>query len=229
LTVKAIIFDLDNCLAPVGQMSRATIATLQDAIRESNRGTLSEEQLEAALADCWRHSLDWVAETHGFSEQMREAGWRAGAQLEVTGRMHGYPDLSVLRELNVQRFLVTSGFRRLQESKIRALAFGDTFEAVYVDAIDEPDRIGKEGIFRKILEQYHLSPEEVLVVGDNPDSEIAAGNRVGIPAVQILRDGVPRGTNAKYYISGLEELKGLLKRSSVQGDQGSTGLQEREP
>jgi putative hydrolase of the HAD superfamily len=70
--------------------------------------------------------------------------------------------------------------------------------------------LGKEGIFRKILEQNQLSPEEALVVGDNPDSEIAAGNRVGIPTVQILRPGVPRGENATHYISGLEELRGLI-------------------
>lgn len=208
--VKAIIFDLDNCLAPVDQVSREMLLPMQDAIREANRGTLSEQQLEAALADCWRHSLDWVARTHGFSEPMREAGWRAGAQLEVVGPMHGYPDLSVLRELKVLLFLATSGFRRLQESKVRALAFCDLFEAVYVDVIDEPDRIGKEGIFREILKQYQLSPEEVLVVGDNPDSEIAAGNRLGIPTVQILRPGVPRGTTATYYVGGLEDLKKLV-------------------
>lgn len=181
-----------------------------EAIRGANHGTLSEEDLEAAFRDCWRHPLDWVAEQHGFSDEMREAGCKAGAQIEVTGAMRGYPDMQVLLELNARRFLVTSGFRRLQGSKVRALAFGDWFEAVYVDAIDEPGRIGKEGIFREILDHWHFSPKEVLVVGDNPNSEIAAGNRLGIPTVQTLRPGVPKGTNATYYVHGLEELQRLL-------------------
>jgi putative hydrolase of the HAD superfamily len=34
-----------------------------------------------------------------------------------------------------------------------------------------------------------LSPEEVVIVGDNPDSEIEVGNRLGIRTVQILRPG----------------------------------------
>jgi putative hydrolase of the HAD superfamily len=52
----------------------------------------------------------------------------------------------------------------------------------------------------------------VLVVGDNPDSEIEAGNRLGIPTVQVLRPGVPHGNNATRYIHDLVELKGLLKQ-----------------
>ena len=124
--------------------------------------------------------------------------------------MHGYPDLGTLAELPAMLFLVTSGFRRLQDSKIRALQFEPLFEAIHVDAIDEADRMGKEGIFKDILKTYRLAPEEVLVVGDNPDSEIEAGNRLGMRTVQILRAGVPRGSNAAHYIHSLSELKGLI-------------------
>jgi putative hydrolase of the HAD superfamily len=124
--------------------------------------------------------------------------------------MRGYPDLGALKELDAKLFLVTSGFRRLQDSKIRALGFESWFEAVYVDAVDEADRIGKEGTFKEILKTYHLSPEEVLIVGDSPDSEIEAGNRLGMTTAQILRAGVPRGSNATHHIHSLSELKGLI-------------------
>jgi HAD superfamily hydrolase (TIGR01549 family) len=89
-------------------------------------------------------------------------------------------DLAVLKELPLQRFLVTSGFRRLQESKVRALGFADWFAGIYSDALDEPNRRGKHGIFQDILSAHGLGPDEVLVVGDNPDSEIEAGNRLGM-------------------------------------------------
>jgi putative hydrolase of the HAD superfamily len=55
-----------------------------------------------------------------------------------------------------------------------------------------------------------LLPEEVLVVGDNPESEIEAGNQLGITTVQILRPGVTRGNNASYYIDELAELTMLV-------------------
>ncbi len=111
-------------------------------------------------------------------------------------------------------FLVTSGFRRYQESKIRALGFERLFEAIQIDAIDEAERKGKQEIFKDILTTYRLGAAEVLVVGDNPDSEIEAGNVVGMLTVQILREGVPRGSNARHYIHHLGELKELLTADS---------------
>jgi len=137
---------------------------------------------------------------------------RPSVRLEVATPMRGYADLRALAELPVWRFLVTSGFRRLQESKIKALGFERLFRAIYVDAIDEADRKGKQSVFKGILDDYRLRPEEVLVVGDDPDSEIEAGNRLGITTVQVLRAGVPRGKNASHYIDDLAELKGLLRQ-----------------
>jgi len=208
--IKAIIFDLDNCLSASDEVGRELLEPVFVAIRQANKGTLSQGALAQAFDDCWRTPLDRVAHKHGFSTEMLNAGWEVAARIEVNVPMHGYSDLHTLTELNAKLFLVTSGFRRLQGSKIRALRFASLFEATYVDAIDEAERKGKEGIFRDILKTYHLSPDEVLVVGDSPDSEIEAGNRLRMQTVQILREGVPRGGTATYYIHGLLELKGLL-------------------
>lgn len=210
MATNAIIFDLDNCLSSAAEVGRDLYEPAFEAIRQANKGTLSDEALERAFSDAWRHSLDWVAREHGFSDEMRAAGWQAFVGMEVKHPMPGYEDLHILAELSVMRFLVTSGFRRLQESKIKALGFERFFTAIYVDAIDEADRKGKQEIFREILERYGFNREEVLVVGDNPESEIEAGNRLGIRTVQILRPGVPRGSNAFHYIHGLAELKEIL-------------------
>jgi HAD superfamily hydrolase (TIGR01549 family) len=208
--IKAIIFDLDNCLAAADEVGPELLEPTFAAIRRANKGALSDEALERAFTDCWRHPLDYVAKEHGFSEEMLAAGWEVAARTEVGTRMYGYPDLDALNELAARLFLVTSGFRRLQDSKIKALGFGPLFEAVYVDAIDEADRKGKQGIFKEILDTYALETSEVLVVGDNPDSEIEVGNRLGMRTVQILREGVPRESNATHYIHRLGELKGLI-------------------
>ncbi len=208
--IRAIIFDLDNCLSAADEVGYGLLEPVFDAIRRANKGTLSDEALARAFEACWRHPLDWVAREYGFSDEMLAAGWEVAARTEVEAPMHGYPDLGTLAELPAMLFLVTSGFRRLQESKIRALQFESLFEAMHIDAIDEADRKGKEGVFKEILKNYQLSPEEVLIVGDNPDSEIEAGNRLGMRTVQILRAGVPRGSNAAHYIHSLAELKGLM-------------------
>ena len=157
-------------------------------------------------------SMMWPTR-YGFSREMLAAGWKIFAETIVETPMKGYEDIAFLRELPGQLYLVTSGFRRLQESKIRALGLDQVFAGIHVDAIDEADRKGKQGIFESILLTNKLKPEEVLVVGDNPDSEIEAGNRLGIKTVQILRPGVPRGDNATYYVQALTELKAILQHA----------------
>ena len=210
MMIRALIFDLDNCLAAANEIGEHLFEPAFAAIRAANRGTLSEETLQEAFSECWRHPLDFVAEKYGFSRDMLAAGWEVFSRMAVQTPMKGYDDLVVLRELPVELYLVTSGFRRLQESKIKALDFEHLFTGVHVDAIDEAGRKGKQGIFESILDDKQFKPEEVIVVGDNPDSEIEAGNKLGMKTVQILRPGVPRGSNATHYVNTLAELKSWL-------------------
>ncbi len=111
---------------------------------------------------------------------MLNAGWRIFSRLEMRTPMCGYDNLDVLKQLSLLLFLVTSGFRHLQESKFRAPGLPPVFKAVYVDAFDEPDRKGKQERFVEIPERYRSKPEETLVIGDNTHSKIAAGNRPGM-------------------------------------------------
>jgi putative hydrolase of the HAD superfamily len=205
--VKALIFDLDSCLAAANEVGESLFTPAFDAIRAAGNGEVSEDELRAAFGDCWRFPFDFIAEKYRFSAAMRSAGFAAFRQIEVCEPMHGYGDLSVLAELPAKLFLVTSGFRRLQESKIRALGIGHLLTGVHIDAIDESNPKGKSQAFEAILRTHQFSPNEVLVVGDNPDSEIAAGNQLGMATIQILRPGVPRSSAATHHIHRLGELK----------------------
>lgn len=212
--IRAVIFDLDNCLAPADQVGRDLFMPAFEAIRKANDGKIPAAQLEAALEECWIHPFDYVATANGFSAAMFAAGWEKLSQVEVRRTMQGYGDLELLGELSstLMRFLVTSGFRKLQESKVAALAIQSLFLEVFVDAIDEPGRGGKHSAFSTILERHRLGAEETLVVGDNPKSEIAVGNSMGMPTVQILRPGVVYDESATYHIANLQELAALLNQ-----------------
>jgi FMN phosphatase YigB (HAD superfamily) len=208
--IRAIIFDLDNCLSAGDAMGREFLEPVFDAIRRANDGRASEEALSHAFDEMWRVPIDAVAKKHGFSEAMLRAGWEISRVLEISGSMRGYDDIEVVRDLAVKRYLVTSGFRRMQESKIRALGIENWFEETWVDAIDEPDRKGKQRLFEEVAERGRFEPGEVLVIGDNPDSEIAAGNCLKMPTVQILRPGVPEARGAAHTIRGLRELREVM-------------------
>src|SRR5262245_6296353 len=105
--IKAIIFDLDSCLAAADEVGEGLYAPAFEAIRGANDGSVREQELCMAFSECWRVAFDAVADKYGFTEAMRVAGWQAFRRIEVTEPMYGYGDLTVLKDLPVQRYLVT--------------------------------------------------------------------------------------------------------------------------
>jgi FMN phosphatase YigB (HAD superfamily) len=210
--MHAIIFDLDNCLAPADEPGEQLLAPVFDAVRLANDGALTAVALDAAFRDCWVHAFDWVAARHNFTQRMRDAGWAAFREVEVRQPMCGYGDLDLLPSLGGVRFLVTSGFRRLQESKVRALGVAGSFAEVIVDAMDEPDRRGKERIFADLIRAQSLRRAEVLVVGDNAESELAAAKRLSLPSAQILRRGVVPAPEVTTRVQDLADLRRWLEQ-----------------
>lgn len=81
-----------------------------------------------------------------------------------------------------------------------------------MDAIDDTPRRLKKKLFADIAARHGFHPREVLVVGDNADSEIAAGNALGMPTVQVLRPGVPAAENAQWRIKNFGELSKLIPK-----------------
>ena len=212
--MQAVIFDLDNCLCPADAVGRALYEAAFDAIRAANDGRVAPAALDAALEACWHTAFDLVARQYGFSETMTRAGDAAFRQVEVHGPLQSYADLALVKELPLRRYLVTTGYRRLQESKIRALGIAPWFEQVLVDAIDEPGHPGKKMAFQQIAQRDGFAPHDVMVVGDNPVSDLAAGRALGMVTVQLLRPGVLPADDVDHRFAGLREVLVLAGVSS---------------
>src|SRR6266516_3086012 len=91
---KAIIFDLDSCLAAADEVGEQLFAPAFAAIRAANDGSVPEDKLRAAFAECWRVAFNAFADKYGFTEAMRAAGWQVFRQTEVTEPMYGYGGLA---------------------------------------------------------------------------------------------------------------------------------------
>lgn len=210
--IRALFVDLDNTLFRTRSIPRAVVRPLRTALVAANRGpdALEPAVLATVLADTWHRPFDVVARDRGLPAALCAAWEAASAELVVTVPLRPYADVWALGDLAVHRVLVTTGFRRFQESKVAALGVAPLFERVVVDALGEPGRAGKAGIFGALLEELGLAPAEALVVGDSAESEIAAGNRLGIPTVQVLRRGAARAESATYHLRSLRQLPALV-------------------
>ena len=195
-----------------------------DAIREANHGTLTDRQLEAAFDACWHTAFYTVAKEHGLSDEMTAAGAQAFRRLTVpeTSGYQGCPDLGELQSVPADKFLVTSGFRNFQNSKIDSLGIRNQFKRIDIDDAEDflPDPSpGKAPLFERIRDTERLHANQVLIVGDNPGSEIAAGNSLGMSTVQVLRPRVERSSQATHHIESLSELPETMARQAAQAPQ----------
>ena len=211
---KVLIFDLDNCL-----LDARSMGTLFDpafsAIREANDGSVSQQVLEEAIEQCWYTAFNTVVEHYGLTEKMRQAGMAQFRQLRISKAIKGYDDIDVIPQFPLRRYLVTSGFRVLQESKIDALGIRGWFDHILIDDVDEAlqDLTGAHGklaFFERIVALEGCRPSELVVVGDNPLSELGAGHTLGATTVQTLRPGVAPWDLADHQISSLAELKDIV-------------------
>lgn len=173
---KAIILDLDNTIYPVssiaGDLFNALFSFLDEHIKDADRIHNIKEDLK-------RIPYQKVADKHNFSESVKNKGLELLNNIEYNLPMQPFDDYAHIREAKITRFLVTTGFTKLQWSKVRMLDIEADFEAIHI--VDpELSPLTKKDIFASILEKYNYQPEDVLIIGDDPESEIKAASDLGI-------------------------------------------------
>ncbi len=213
----AIIYDLDETILPASAVPDETFDTLFEAIRSANKGTLPDDKLEEALKAMRRLSVDVVAEQYGFTEEMNEAAKQALLHTKYDFQLNTYEDFPLIKQIPGKRYLVTTGVPNLQRAKVKALFDSDDFTDIFVDDIYDENRLGKQGLFKQIAELTGLPAHKIWIVGDNPESEIKAGNALRMNTVHIARPGVEASDVAKYQIRTFQELKSLVETAQQKG------------
>lgn len=159
----------------------------------------------------WTTSLEDVVEMFSIPDDIAERMREAYRRIEVPDGIKTFGDEEYIRDLPVKKILVTTGYRKFQETKIEKLGIADLFDEIIIDSLDYRDkRQGKKKIFEELLRNNGLVGDEVLVVGDNPISELGAAKSLGIPTVQTLRPMVEKWEGADYHIHSLYELGDII-------------------
>jgi putative hydrolase of the HAD superfamily len=205
MTKKAIIFDLDNTIYPVASIGAHFFEPLFNLIANSGE----RFDMEAIRELVQRKPFQYVAEKFGMSQPLRENAMNLLSELTYDKPMQPYSGYEQLRALSLRKFLVTAGFTNMQFSKIRQLGIEKDFEAVYIiDPLIGGDT--KKSKFADIMSINSFKPGEVLVIGDDYNSEIQAAKELGIEA--ILYDSLGLFSEVKDVprITSLEELPDLI-------------------
>lgn len=209
--IKLLIFDLDNTLFDT--YNQLGIKVLDEMIKRMRKLGLTKRQERLLRKKYIFTGFRIIAKEIGLSEKVKKVGMDTYTSMDLS-HIKPYKDVNVLKSLKQKKVLVTSGTEAVQMKKVRILRIKRLFEEVIVDKSSSPDN--KKKIFERIMKKYELKPKEVMVIGDNPESELAASNALGMITVQILRrPGMLKG-RADYYIKDLYELKKILARLDEQ-------------
>lgn len=173
------IFDLDNTIYPVSSIGEALFAPLFILIE--NAGEV-KENLIAVKHDIMRRPFQLVAKENNFSADLTHSGINLLKALTFERPIAYFEDYIEIRKLSGDKFLVTTGFEKLQWSKVRALGIEKDFKKIYI--VDPAQsNLTKKDVFQQIITENNLSPHEIIVVGDDPESEIKAASALGITTV----------------------------------------------
>lgn len=90
------------------------------------------------------------------------------------------PLFKKLRENGLKLVLITNGGETIQKNKIGMLNLPDEFDKVYIsDEFNPPLRKPDTKIFQMVLDDFNISADEMIYVGDSPEKDAACEN-IGI-------------------------------------------------
>ncbi|HEY1010519.1 MAG: HAD family hydrolase [Daejeonella sp.] len=174
----ALIIDLDNTIYPVASTSGTLFKLMFDLIAKAEF-ELSKETIETAKKDIQRTPFHKVATMHNFPVELARQGSELLRNMEYKGGMDVYDDYSYIKSLPARRFLLTAGYTRLQMSKLACLGITDDFEEIFIVDPDFTSETKKE-VIQRIIDKYQLRKEDIIVIGDDLESEIKGGRELGL-------------------------------------------------
>jgi putative hydrolase of the HAD superfamily len=178
-TVKqALILDLDNTIYPVSSVVGYLFERFFELLDQNSDG-INYDCIQNAKDAMTRMPFHLVADKFNFSVALKNKGIELLKNLTYDLPMQPFDEYNQIKSLPIKKFLVTTGFTNLQRSKIKMLAIKNDFAEVHI--VDpETSQQTKKNVFADIMARHVYKPEDLLVIGDDPESEIKAANWLGI-------------------------------------------------
>ena len=175
---KALILDLDNTIYPVSSIAGLLFKQLFDLL-DNSADEIDYTTLEAAKDEMTRRPYHIVADEYNFSPELKNKGIELLNNLTYDLPMQPFDGYEHIKSVKLKKFLVTTGFSKLQRSKIKMLDIESDFDEIHIVDLEVSNRT-KRDVFLDIMERHSYTADDLLVVGDDPESEIKAAMELGI-------------------------------------------------
>ncbi|MBO9200559.1 MULTISPECIES: HAD family hydrolase [Niastella] len=176
---KAIIFDLDNTIFSVYSIGNALFAPLFELIEQD--GT-QQQHMNNIRDEVMRRPFQQIANDYQFDEELATKSIKLLKQLVYNAPIEPFEDYALVKQLTIDKFLVTTGFLNMQQSKVDRMGLQNDFKEIHIVDPSTSNKTKKD-VFEDIILRHQYAKEVVLVIGDDLNSEIKAAQELGIDAV----------------------------------------------
>jgi putative hydrolase of the HAD superfamily len=201
--MKQIFFiDLDNTIYFTKPNEDVLMKGLYDLLEQQDL-KLTDEQYMAAKAEMLRTPFLKVAEKYEFPKDVIDRLIDYLSNREVTKALIPSDDYHYIKSLKGRKFIVTAGFPKQQYSKVKMLGIADDFEDVQVVDVAVSN---KKQAFLNLIEKFKLDTEDILIIGDDAESEIKYGLELGIETFLLDPQNLHPNAKSTYIGKNLSQL-----------------------
>lgn len=204
-----LILDLDDTIFQTNSINPKIIEPAISIIE--NYYNSIETKVENIILDLWSKPIDIVFKKYKTPESIISDFYIEIEKIDYKQlKIKPFKDYQIIQSIKKRKILVTTGIQELQMAKIKALDIESDFESIKIDDPRLNPRKYKLDIFRKILDETEITPKEIWVIGDNPDSEIKAGKKLGMNTIQRKSETKKPSKYSDYQIKSFNELLNIL-------------------
>lgn len=201
-----LILDLDDTIFQTSTMNPDIFDSALQVIYQHyyDHNVYSVDKI---VKDLWNKPIDTVFAFYNTPSEIAAAFYDEIAAINYKKlKIMPFSDYTEIQRIDQAKILVTTGLKELQNAKIDALGIRGDFIEVYIDDPRAQPRNTKNHIFKTILSRTQKQPQDVWVIGDNPDSEIEAAHNLDMKTIQRASSSKGKSEKADFYV---ETFKGI--------------------
>lgn len=218
MSIKAVLFDLDNTLVDfVGMKKRATRAAARAMV---NTGL--KEDAESLSTELFEYYLGyWIEADDAFEKFLLNKYGKIDIRVLAAGvnaylkekyfHLHPYPGvketLEQLKERNLKLAVVSDGMRLKAWMRLNEAGIDSLFDSV-VTFEDTGKKKPSSEPFKKAVDELGVLSAECVFVGDWPERDIAGAKAMGMTTVLARYGWLRKGAlhKADYEIDDIKEI-----------------------
>ncbi len=210
---KLLILDLDDTIFETRTITKESVTSILSKFESILLHKFGKPLTDQIISEFWQFPFDIIAKKYQLDEHVNRELANSIDKANFKFNIRPYEDFEIVKKMRYEKILVTTGFNKLQRTKINCLEIRDAFSEIYIDDILDPKRIFKKGIFTKIIAEKKINKELVFIIGDNPTSELKAGYELGLQTIQVAKQNQKKSKYANYIIHNFNELIDVIHKN----------------